>query len=107
MAEPDTVELSVPAEPARTRVRVWRGVTGALVAGWGAVVAVLVFAQVVAWAGGGEGPGVAELVGHVVGLVLAGAAQLVADRSDGRRAGLAGVAVALLTLAMLWLFWWS
>ncbi|EHK83387.1 hypothetical protein ACWGRK_21180 [Saccharomonospora azurea] len=107
MAEPDTVELSVPAEPTRARVRVWRGLTGALVAGWGAVVVVLVVAQVVAWSGGGEGPGAFELVGHAVGLVFAGGAQFVAERSDGVRAGAAGAAIALLTLVMLWVFWWS
>jgi hypothetical protein len=67
----------------------------------------LVVAQLLAWGNGDEGPGASALVGHFVGGVLVGGAQYVADRSDGVRAGLAGGAVAVLSLAMLWLFWWS
>ncbi|CAM3139252.1 hypothetical protein SAXI111661_19775 [Saccharomonospora xinjiangensis] len=114
MAEPETVELTVAApergpvqEPARARVPVWRGVTGALVAGWGVVFLMLIVAQVAAWADEGEGPGAYSLGGHLVGIALAGGAQYVADRSAGPQAGLAGGAVALLSLTMLWLFWWS
>lgn len=110
MAEPDTVELRVAPsarEPARARIPGWRGITGAFAAGWSVVFLLLLAAQILAWTGGGEGPGAYTLVGHLVGGVLAGGAQYVADRGDGVRAGVAGGAVVVLTLTMLWLFWWS
>ncbi|ACU95733.1 hypothetical protein Svir_06620 [Saccharomonospora viridis DSM 43017] len=109
MAEPDTVELTVASspEPMRARVPVWRGITGSVVAGWVAVLLVLLGAQVLAWVNGGEGPGVYPVVGHLVGVVLAGAAQYWAERNSGASAGVAGMVVVGVSATMLWLFWWS
>lgn len=89
------------------RVPVWRGITGALVAGWVAVLVVLLGAQFLSWTGGGEGPGAEVVAGHFAGAVLAAVAQYWADRSRGGPAGLAGAAVVALTVVLLWLFWWS
>ncbi|WP_298176236.1 hypothetical protein [Saccharomonospora sp.] len=110
MAEPETVELTVPTsspEPVRARIPVWRGITGSCVAGWVLVLLVLLGAQVLAWTNDGEGPGAYSIVGHLIGVALAGAAQYRAERSSGVRAGAAGAAVVVVTAMMLWLFWWS
>ncbi|OQO90261.1 hypothetical protein B1813_17680 [Saccharomonospora piscinae] len=109
MAEPDTVELSVGTSGGApdARVPVWRGITGSLTAGWVVVLVVLAGAQGLAWSGESEGPGAYPLVGHGVGVVLAGYAQRQADRTRGARAGAAGAGVAVVSLLLLWLFWWS
>lgn len=93
----------------RRGARIWRGLTGALTAGWVVVTTVIVAAQIAAWGTGGEGPGTAAVVGHVGGSALALGAQRVVDRARGTSlsAASAGAGVLGVTAALLWLFWYS
>lgn len=89
-----------------SRIRRWRGLTGALAAGLVVLTVVVLVAQVVGQVNGSAGPGPFMVVGHVVSAALAVPAQRIADRRRGRPAALAGAAVVVLALATLWLYWW-
>ncbi|EHR49264.1 hypothetical protein SacmaDRAFT_0971 [Saccharomonospora marina XMU15] len=108
----DTVERDVTGLPerptsGRARFRWWRALTGSLAAGLALLALAVLAAEVFGWASGGKGPGAPAVAGHAVGAVLALVAQAVADRSRGRTAALAGLAVVALVAAVLWLFWWA
>ncbi len=108
-AEPAMTGPSHPRGGPRRGARIWRGLTGALTAGWVVVTAVVVVAQIAAWGTGGEGPGAATVFGHLGGSALALGAQHVVDRARGASpsAASAGAAVLGVTAALLWLFWYS
>ncbi|WP_216214279.1 hypothetical protein [Amycolatopsis aidingensis] len=107
-AEPgDQEEVTEPlAIPDRSSGRWWRGLTGSLAAGLVLLAVGVLGAQILGWASGSSGPGVLATGGHLLAAVLALLAQRVADRGSGRAAGLAALAVLLLVVAPLWLFWW-
>ncbi|PRX44221.1 hypothetical protein B0I33_11299 [Prauserella shujinwangii] len=107
----DTVELHAhapgAAEPRRVRRgRWWRALTGSLAAGLAVVALVLLGAQIAGWLSGWAGPGGVPVAGHLIGAVLALAAQRVADRARGPAAAAAAAGVLGVTGAVLWLFWW-
>lgn len=114
MHGPDTVECDVtgPSEQdmpdrAPRPLRWWRGFTGSVAAGLALLALAVVVAEVFGWLSGARGPGAAAVAGQVVGAVIALAAQAVADRTRGPIAGLAGSAVVVSAVVVLWLFWWS
>jgi hypothetical protein len=97
-----TVELNTP----RRQSGFWRELSGALAAGIVLLTAVVLVLDVISWARGVPGLGVWVLVGHVVGSVLAVIAQRQLDRRQGRPALLAGLALGVVVVAVLVLFWW-
>ncbi|MEC3979258.1 hypothetical protein [Amycolatopsis sp. H20-H5] len=104
------VEPAVPARaqvPVKERGRWWRGLTGSLAAGLTVLAVFVLVIAVVCQFTGAPGPGALMLIGHPVVAVLALFAQHTADRFNGRRGGLAGLAVVVLAAAALALFWWS
>jgi ferric-dicitrate binding protein FerR (iron transport regulator) len=105
VSRPDA-EQPAEARSVTSRSRRWRGLSGALAAGLVVLTVVVLVAQVVGLVNGSEGPGPFMVVGHVVAAALAVPAQRSADRRQGGPAALAGAAVAALTLATLWLYWW-
>ncbi|GAB3482043.1 hypothetical protein [Amycolatopsis cihanbeyliensis] len=119
-AVPTTVPIPVPttapdrqeevteplAAPGRTSGRWWRGLTGSLAAGLAVLAVGVLGAQVLGWASASSGPGAFMTCGHLLAAGLAILAQRVVDRGTGRLAGLAALAVVLLVVAPLWLFWW-
>lgn len=112
MPGPDTVEFDVMVHSAqrtvaRVRHRRWRGLTGALAAGLAVLAVAVLVAQCVSWARSTEGPGIAVVLGHVTGAVLALGAQCGADRARGAAAAVAGAVVVATATAVLWFFWWD
>ncbi|UJW33224.1 hypothetical protein L3Q67_05400 [Saccharothrix sp. AJ9571] len=111
IAHARTDEFEVPAVPSsstRPRARrFWRGLTGAMAAGLAMLTAADIVIQIYALFVDSPGPGLPSLIGHFVGATAAVVAQRYADRWIGRRAAACGVAVAVLTLATLWFFWWA
>jgi hypothetical protein len=100
-----------PAEPAteprRGRPRFWAEISGALAVGLGALAAVVVVLQILAWIGGLPGPGLLTVAGHLVAAGLAVLAQRFADRHRGWPGMLAVLAVLVVTTVTLWLYWWA
>lgn len=95
-----------PSPARRRRSRWWRGLTGSLAAGLVGLAVIVLGAGLVCLIRGVPGPGAAMLIGHPVAAVLAVLAQRIADRRDGRAAGLAGAVVVVLLIVTLWVFWW-
>lgn len=87
--------------------RLWRGFTGSLAVGLVALLLLVLGAQAIGWGTDSEGPGLPHVVGHLTGAVAALALQRIADRRRGTPAGLAGLGVVAVALAVLWLFWWG
>lgn len=87
--------------------RFWRGLTGVLAAA--IVLLALVVVGVQVYAGGHDlpGPGVLAVAGHVLAGALVVVGQRIADRHVGRLAGLAGLAVVVVSALALWSFWWA
>ncbi|GAA4549279.1 hypothetical protein [Amycolatopsis samaneae] len=85
--------------------RWWRGFTGSLAAGLVVLALGVLGVAGVCLFTGAPGPGLPMLIGHPVAAVLALFAQRVADRRDGRVAGLAGIGVLAVVAAALVLFW--
>ncbi|MBK1788937.1 hypothetical protein [Prauserella cavernicola] len=107
----ETVELATPdraaGPPVHRTGRWWRGLTGSLAAGL-LVLALFVLGVYIASAmGESEGPGIASVIGHLVGAVVAVIAQVVVDRSRGRVAGVAALCVFAAAGAVLWFYWWA
>ncbi|MCP3798565.1 hypothetical protein NLX83_04765 [Allokutzneria sp. A3M-2-11 16] len=87
--------------------RLLSGVAGSLAAGMAVLALAMVIAQVYAGATGIPGPGVAEVVGH---LVVAAVMVVLQQRSDHEpgRIGLAMIfGVYVIAAATLWFWWWS
>ena len=103
------VEASVPRTddaPPGPAGRMLRGLSGALAVGLVALTLVLAVAQ---WLSGPvtvSGPGTGQLVGHGAGALIALLLQRAADRSRGRRAVAAALAVLSVVGAVLWFWWW-
>ncbi|MFL6142358.1 MAG: hypothetical protein ACJ72N_10900 [Labedaea sp.] len=108
--EPRDVPATEPlAAPRRVRgpARLWPEVSGALALGLGALAAVVLGLQIVAWLSGVPGPGPLAVAGQLAAAALAVLIQRLADRRRGwaRAAAVLGV-LAIAGLA-LWLFWWA
>lgn len=87
-------------------LRLLRGLSGALAAGLVVLAALLAAAH---WLSGPDtvpGPSTGLLVRHGVGAALAVTLQWVADRSRGRRATIAALAVVAVVVSVLWTSWW-
>jgi hypothetical protein len=85
----------------------WRELSGALAGGVVVLAAIVLVLEVISWSRGVPGLGWIVLVGHVVGAVLAVVAQRQLDRRVGRSALVAGLALGVVVVAVLVLFWWS
>ncbi|MFF0147156.1 hypothetical protein ATK36_2334 [Amycolatopsis sulphurea] len=90
----------------KPRGRWWRGFTGSVAAGMAALAVGVLAVWVVCWVTGAPGPGVPMLAGHPVAAVAGLALQRVADRRNGRIAGLAGGGVLVVAVVALLVFWW-
>jgi hypothetical protein len=84
-----------------------RGLSGVLVGGLVALAIAVCAAQWLASQSGRPGPGMADVVGHVVAAASAVVLQLAAERSLGRSAALASWSVLVLTASVLWFGWWA
>ncbi|SDN08276.1 hypothetical protein SAMN04489726_4815 [Allokutzneria albata] len=87
--------------------RLLSGVAGSLAAGVALLAVAMVVAQVYAGMTGIPGPGIAEVIGH---LVVAAVMVVLQQRSDHEpgRVGLAMVfGVYVIAGATLWFWWWS
>lgn len=110
MSEPITVELHAPKPaPRRERLvaRMWRGVSGAFAMG---LVLLAIATVVVQWYARGRGlpgPGWDVVAGHWLVAVLGVVAQVFADRRRGWVAALCSLAVLVVGLAGLWIYWWA
>lgn len=89
------------------RRALWRGLTGSLAYGLLLLAVGLGVAAIVVRSQAMPGPGAYALTAHAVAALVALAAQRIADRTVGLRAGLAGTVVLVVAGAVLWLFWWS
>ncbi|MGB6162945.1 MAG: hypothetical protein WCF33_01540 [Pseudonocardiaceae bacterium] len=87
--------------------RALRGLSGVLVGGLVALAIAVCAAQWLASQSGRPGPGMADVVGHVVAAASAVVLQLTAERSLGRSAALASWSVLMLTAGVLWFGWWA
>ncbi|SDZ38956.1 hypothetical protein SAMN05421504_114121 [Amycolatopsis xylanica] len=109
-SETATTPLSAPEpgdKPSRPTGRWWRGLSGSVAAG------LVVLALGVACTGALSlfteinGPGAFSLFGHLIAAGLALLAQRYADRHRGAPAAAAALSVLVITVAAVWLFWWS
>ena len=105
-AEPAARQQPATAGSRSGRGGFWRELAGALAAGAAVLAVVVLVLQVVAWTKGMPGLGAVVLIGHVVGAVLAIAAQRMVDRSQGRPALVAALCLGAVVAAILLLFWW-
>lgn len=103
----DDARHGVEPAPAPRRRALWRGLTGSLAYGLVLLAVGLGVAAIVVRSQSMPGPGAFALTAHAVAALAALAAQRIADRSVGWRAGAAGVLVVAVAGAVLWLFWWS
>lgn len=106
-APDDASADAAEAAPTRRRGALWRGLTGSLAYGLLLLAVGLGIAAIVVRSQAMPGPGAFVLTAHAVAALVALAAQRVADRTVGVRAGLAGTVVLVVAGAVLWLFWWS
>ena len=88
-------------------VRAARGLSGLLTGGLVGLAIVVCAAQWLAGTSGRPGPGMAEVVGHVVAALAAVALQLVADRLRGPSAALVSGSVLVIAAGVLWFGWWA
>lgn len=103
--EPQPPRAAPPRPP--TRAGTWvRGLTGSLAHGLVVLAVFLIGVQI--WAGqvGWEGPGIGTISAHVIGGLLAVGLQAFADRRRDRAGGIAVVAVPVVVLGTVWLWWW-
>lgn len=93
-------------QPASRSKGRFRGLSGALAAGF--LVLSLFLAGVQFWATreGLEGPGLPAVISQLVASLVALALQAVADRRRDLAGGLATVGVFVLVLGSLWFWWW-
>jgi len=96
-----------PAERPGGFARFARELTGALAVGLSVLAIVVLVFQVLAWIRDMPGPGATMVGGHLGAAVLAVVVQRVADRNGGWLAGLAALAVLVITGVTMWLLWWS
>lgn len=82
-----------------------RGLSGMLSGGLVGLAVVVCAAQWLAGTSGRPGPGMAEVVGHVVAALAAVVLQLVADRLRGTSAALASGSVLVIAAGVLWFGW--
>ncbi|HVV10720.1 hypothetical protein [Amycolatopsis sp.] len=102
----ETEELAVE-RPRHARLgRWWRGFTGSLAAGLVVLAVIVLGAGLICWPLDAPGPEAAYLIAHPIAAALAMAAQRIADRRQGRLAGIAGVLVVVIAALALSLFWW-
>lgn len=99
-----TIDLSRP-RPGRGGP--WRELSGALALGISVLAVVVMVFQVLAWVRDMPGPGIGMVAGHVAAAVLAVVAQRFADRGAGWVAAASTLAVAAVSGATLWFFWWA
>ncbi|MGH4009970.1 MAG: hypothetical protein ACRDTH_17765 [Pseudonocardiaceae bacterium] len=90
---------------ARRGMRGLRGLSGMLSGGLVGLAVVVCAAQWLAGTSGRPGPGMAEVVGHVVAALAAVVLQLVADRLRGTSAALASGSVLVIAAGVLWFGW--
>lgn len=95
----------VPRRPG-VAVRALRGFSGVVAGGLVALALTVVLVQWLASSVYPPGPGGAVVAGHLVGALAAVAFQVVADRSAGRRAVFAALAVLVVAVVVLWFGWW-
>lgn len=88
-------------------VRALRGFSGVLAGGLVALAVAVGVAQWLVSSSGKLGPGLVAVVGHAVVALAAVVLQVVADRSQGRRAVLAAGSVLVLVAGVLWFGWWA
>ena len=84
-----------------------RGLSGLLAGGLVGLAIVVCAAQWLAGTSGRPGPGMAEVVGHVVAALAAVVLQLVADRLRGTSAALTSGSVLVIAAGVLWFGWWA
>jgi predicted lipid-binding transport protein (Tim44 family) len=106
-AETDEFTIAAPAETRSRASRWWRGLTGSLAAGLVVLAVVVLGAGLICLFVTVPGPGTTFLIAHPVAAIIGVAAQRVADRKEGRLAGLAGVVVLADVAVALWLLWWA
>ncbi|MGH3935193.1 MAG: hypothetical protein ACRDS1_09490 [Pseudonocardiaceae bacterium] len=92
---------------ARTGVAAARGLSGLLAGGLVGLAIVVCAAQWLGGTLGRPGPGMAEVVGHVVAALAAVVLQMVADRLRGPSAALASGSVLVVAAGVLWFGWWA
>jgi hypothetical protein len=111
MADPNatTVALAHGATGSAPRARggFAREVAGALAVGLSVLAIVVLVFQVLSWIRDMPGPGATMVGGHLGAAILAVLVQRVADHNRGWLAGLAAVAVVVITGVAMWLLWWS
>ncbi len=91
----------------RLSVRAARGLSGLLSGGLVALAIAVCAAQWLAGTSGRPGPGMAEVVGHVVAALVAVALQVVADRLRGLSVALASGSVLVIAAGVFWFGWWA
>ncbi|HKR50762.1 MAG TPA: hypothetical protein VJT72_14505 [Pseudonocardiaceae bacterium] len=84
-----------------------RGLSGMLAGGLVVLAIVVCLAQWLADGSGRPGPGMAEVVGHVVAALAAVALQVAADRRRGPFSALASGSVLVIAAGVLWFGWWA
>ncbi|MGQ0716988.1 MAG: hypothetical protein ACT4NP_06655 [Pseudonocardiales bacterium] len=90
-----------------TGVRAGGRLSGLLAGGLVGLAVVVCVAQWLAGTSGRPGPGMAEVVGHVVAALAAVVLQVVADRLRGPSAALASGSVLVIAAVVLWFGWWA
>ena len=88
-------------------VRALRGLSGVLAGGLVALAVAVCAAQWLAGTSGRPGPGVAEVVKHVVAALAAVVLQVVADRLRGPLVALVSGSVLMIVAGVLWFSWWA
>jgi hypothetical protein len=84
-----------------------RAFTGSLAAGL--LVLALGLAGMQYWANslGQPGPGVPNVLGHIVAALAALVLQMIADRRRDLVGGLSAVAVPVIVVGAIWMWWWA
>lgn len=89
------------------RTGFWREISGAVAIGLAALAVVVLGLQLVAWARGQPGPGLATVAGHLIAAAVAVLASRLADHRHGWPAAAAVLGVLVVTGGTLWIFWWA
>ncbi|MFC5993991.1 hypothetical protein ACFQE5_07180 [Pseudonocardia hispaniensis] len=99
-----SAERATPARPGRVG-RVLRGCSGVLAGGLVTFAMVLLAGWFFTTRTGSAGPGTGMLMGHWLAAVVAGVAQVVADRRTDRTGTIAALGVLAVTAAVLGIYW--